>query len=274
MPFDAPRLTLSIALLALSAPATAQAQALCQSETRTDPLNWTYYPSRPFSGRNGFLSAGAEDIVADDEHFRDALSAAILAPKSDHDLTARARVDVSDAVAHVESYLFGYGEAGIELLLEARIDGVVKCSQSLPLYIARYNEHGTPAPGVRNLACNFTRAPGAAKFVDIKVTAHAWVTVGGLASAYSHFNATVQQISLTKCSGTCAGSCNGRSAAGCFCDDACVGFGDCCRDYAPRCDTDSCWNRCDLSSPDGSCYCDDLCTGYGDCCDDFTAACQ
>jgi hypothetical protein len=35
---------------------------------------------------------------------------------------------------------------------------------------------------------------------------------------------------------TCAGSCGGQSDAGCYCDDLCQTFGDCCPDYEAVCD--------------------------------------
>jgi hypothetical protein len=36
---------------------------------------------------------------------------------------------------------------------------------------------------------------------------------------------------------TCAGACGGQSDAGCWCDDACVSYGDCCPDYEAACST-------------------------------------
>jgi Somatomedin B domain len=37
---------------------------------------------------------------------------------------------------------------------------------------------------------------------------------------------------------SCSGACGGQSAAGCWCDDQCEGFGDCCPDLQARCGTD------------------------------------
>ena len=37
---------------------------------------------------------------------------------------------------------------------------------------------------------------------------------------------------------TCDGSCTGQSPAGCWCDDQCFGFGDCCADICDFCDSD------------------------------------
>ncbi len=34
---------------------------------------------------------------------------------------------------------------------------------------------------------------------------------------------------------SCAGSCGGQAAAGCWCDDGCSSYGDCCTDYAAFC---------------------------------------
>lgn len=36
--------------------------------------------------------------------------------------------------------------------------------------------------------------------------------------------------------GTCAGACGDQSAAGCWCDEACAGYGDCCSDKGAVCD--------------------------------------
>jgi hypothetical protein len=69
----------------------------------------------------------------------------------------------------------------------------------------------------------------------------------------------------------CTAHCGGRSPDGCFCDDECLGYGDCCADYVSVC-TDSCIGHCGGS--EGSCYCDDACTGYGDCCYDYVPECR
>ena len=37
---------------------------------------------------------------------------------------------------------------------------------------------------------------------------------------------------------TCEGSCGGASASGCYCNDACVEYGDCCPDACEQCGVD------------------------------------
>ncbi|GMV41342.1 MAG: hypothetical protein AMXMBFR64_30580 [Myxococcales bacterium] len=76
---------------------------------------------------------------------------------------------------------------------------------------------------------------------------------------------------------SCAGACGGQSPDGCWCDDACTGYGDCCPDYAALCAAGpppaSCEGACGGQSPAG-CWCDNACTGYGDCCPDYAAICK
>ena len=104
---------------------------------------------------------------------------------------------------------------------------------------------------------------------------------------------------------SCEGFCGGQAAAGCFCDDLCTAYGDCCPDAvelvsgwervsfdkkkkglvaAESMDGCKCWEQCGLSggAPPGvescegfcggqasaGCFCDDLCTFYNDCCPD------
>lgn len=71
---------------------------------------------------------------------------------------------------------------------------------------------------------------------------------------------------------SCAGECGGASPGGCWCDAACVSYGDCCDDYAPQCNADSCWGSCDTRAP-GGCWCDAACTSFGDCCADKVPVC-
>ncbi|MBT8492343.1 MAG: hypothetical protein KJO07_04730, partial [Deltaproteobacteria bacterium] len=41
--------------------------------------------------------------------------------------------------------------------------------------------------------------------------------------------------------GSCLGSCGSKSQTGdCYCDDACEGYGDCCEDYQPICNSGTC----------------------------------
>ncbi len=92
-------------------------------------------------------------------------------------------------------------------------------------------------------------------------------------------------------------SCGGQAPGGCWCDDACVGYGDCCFDgpcsTGATCGDGSCddgencesceadCGPCDEPDPTscletdscggkapGGCWCDSLCTHYGDCCGD------
>ena len=72
---------------------------------------------------------------------------------------------------------------------------------------------------------------------------------------------------------SCDGLC-GEAAADCFCDAACVSFGDCCSDAQTVCDlsgSDSCEGSCGDSA--GSCWCDAACVEFGDCCSDAEAVC-
>jgi hypothetical protein len=70
---------------------------------------------------------------------------------------------------------------------------------------------------------------------------------------------------------SCDGNCGGQAPGGCFCDDLCEQFGDCCADKEEECDADpnSCIdsNTCGGQAP-GGCFCDSLCVQFGDCCDD------
>lgn len=252
----------------------AHAQAACETVVKTDFHNWSYSPSRPASLENGLLSVLANDIIADDEHDRDTASTQILTRRSDEEMTARARVDLLDSLADADTWLFGYAEAGLELFLEARDStGTLLCSDREEVYIARWNETGTPND-TRSLSCDLpARTAGDQEFITLSVEAHAWITVGGAAGATARMNAQILDVQLEGCSGTCSGSCGGNAGT-CFCDSACAAFGDCCADYAPTCSPDSCWEGCGGSAPSGACFCDDLCTSLGDCCTDFADACE
>jgi hypothetical protein len=69
-------------------------------------------------------------------------------------------------------------------------------------------------------------------------------------------------------------TCGGQAPGGCWCDDQCAQFGDCCADgpceetEAPP-SPDSCLqsDTCGDQAP-GGCWCDSQCTQFGDCCDD------
>src|SRR5262249_50860008 len=92
---------------------------------------------------------------------------------------------------------------------------------------------------------------------------------------------TAQVIQLscndpTKC-GPCVGFCGGQSPAGCFCDAACVQFGDCCPGVQSVCGCSGascgqCNGFCGGQSSAG-CWCDGQCHGFGDCCFGKVAAC-
>lgn len=73
---------------------------------------------------------------------------------------------------------------------------------------------------------------------------------------------------------SCSGLCGDKAPGGCFCDDKCETFGDCCPDKKSACDgvTPSCAGACGFQSVDG-CWCDELCENYGDCCADRVEVC-
>lgn len=78
--------------------------------------------------------------------------------------------------------------------------------------------------------------------------------------------------------GSCVGSCGGQSPDGCWCDEYCSGYGDCCTDYdavcngTPEPDPNSCEGYCGQRAP-GGCWCDTACSSYGNCCADYEALC-
>jgi V8-like Glu-specific endopeptidase len=75
---------------------------------------------------------------------------------------------------------------------------------------------------------------------------------------------------------SCSGVC-GRTPdfGGCWCDDACTQFGDCCSDKAEVCGSGDppCLNRCGSFQSGAACQCDALCANYGDCCSKFFDTC-
>lgn len=91
-------------------------------------------------------------------------------------------------------------------------------------------------------------------------------------------------VAVVEAEGTCGGACGGQASAGCYCDAACVGYGDCCADYHDLCAAEpaapqapppymSCNGYCGNMAP-GGCYCDQACLGYGDCCGDYGDTCE
>jgi hypothetical protein len=77
---------------------------------------------------------------------------------------------------------------------------------------------------------NTLRALGALSFFAICMSCTVDVTPDEAVQANAR-GATAQQIE----DGTCAGSCGEQSDDGCWCDDQCESFGDCCSDYLPEC---------------------------------------
>jgi hypothetical protein len=66
------------------------------------------------------------------------------------------------------------------------------------------------------------------------------------------------------------GSCGGMTPSGCWCDAACINYGDCCFDGpCTTPDPHSCFasGACGGQAP-GGCWCDAACAGYDDCCAD------
>jgi len=75
---------------------------------------------------------------------------------------------------------------------------------------------------------------------------------------------------------SCVGNCGQQAPGGCWCDDQCVNFGDCCADKAAACDAppdpNSCVGNCGQQAP-GGCWCDTQCSQFGDCCGDKFSIC-
>lgn len=80
---------------------------------------------------------------------------------------------------------------------------------------------------------------------------------------------------------SCEGLCGTTepTSAGCYCDAACVQYGDCCSDYDELCGGGgggdlSCEGLCgSTAATAGGCYCDEACVQYSDCCADYEALC-
>ncbi len=96
---------------------------------------------------------------------------------------------------------------------------------------------------------------------------------------------------------SCVGYCGAKTPGGCWCDDLCAKYNDCCADKIKVCDNpqptpeptpeptptptpeptptpnpSSCTGYCGAKTP-GGCWCDDLCSNYGDCCTDKVQVC-
>jgi len=74
---------------------------------------------------------------------------------------------------------------------------------------------------------------------------------------------------------SCKGSCGQKSPDGCYCDELCEKYKDCCPDKKDVCNPLTCSNNCGkkVSFNGKSCYCDSVCERYGDCCDDKSTHC-
>ena len=75
---------------------------------------------------------------------------------------------------------------------------------------------------------------------------------------------------------SCVGVCGKQAAGGCWCDELCTQYGDCCADKVAACapkPVASCEGYCGKKAADG-CWCDELCAQYGDCCADKDATCK
>ncbi|MFV8756029.1 trypsin-like serine protease [Nannocystaceae bacterium ST9] len=72
---------------------------------------------------------------------------------------------------------------------------------------------------------------------------------------------------------SCAGVCGAKAPGGCWCDDNCSQYGDCCGDVLAECKpAQSCDGSCGGKAPSG-CWCDSQCAQYGDCCGDKAQLC-
>ncbi len=94
---------------------------------------------------------------------------------------------------------------------------------------------------------------------------------------------------------SCKGYCGKKSPGGCWCDELCFKYNDCCDDIKIECkdippptptptptttptpspdpNPKSCKGYCGKKSP-GGCWCDDLCEKYNDCCSDKQKLCN
>jgi agmatine/peptidylarginine deiminase len=93
----------------------------------------------------------------------------------------------------------------------------------------------------------------------------------GTCAAGSTCNASGQCVATA--GGSCVGKCGVQSGPnGCWCDNQCAQYGDCCADYQQVCVVGTCEGNCGGKS-DGACYCDAQCTQSNDCCTDYQAEC-
>ena len=105
------------------------------------------------------------------------------------------------------------------------------------------------------------------------------------------FDCSLENCQLPEGADSCEGYCGAQNPAGCYCDELCSQYGDCCSDYEEICGGGgqtgggqtgggqtgggdaSCVGYCGGQNPEAGCYCDELCAQYGDCCADIDIAC-
>src|SRR3989339_902903 len=78
----------------------------------------------------------------------------------------------------------------------------------------------------------------------------------------------------TDASKSCVGQCGAKAPGGCWCDEKCAQFGDCCADKGSACDGAAltCQGACGEQAASG-CWCDAECERFGDCCPDKLERC-
>ncbi len=96
------------------------------------------------------------------------------------------------------------------------------------------------------------------------------------------------EIARLDVSGSCVNSCGDFSPQGCWCDEICEFYEDCCKDISKTCsrsatrtaskkaippDSNACSGYCNEKAPAG-CWCDALCERIGDCCPDVKGQCN
>ena len=123
------------------------------------------------------------------------------------------------------------------------------------------------------LCCKFLHSPPHVSFSPLSLLSH-------------HLCARCLQagslgVLIPPATTSCEGFCGGQAPAGCFCDDLCTFYDDCCPDAVELClgggsgtppATASCEGFCGGQAPAG-CFCDDLCTAFNDCCPDAVELC-
>ncbi|MCO4760030.1 MAG: hypothetical protein KC502_00885 [Myxococcales bacterium] len=90
-------------------------------------------------------------------------------------------------------------------------------------------------------------------------------------------NSSKTAASCKATGGSCVGICGKQSPSGCWCDDKCSQYGDCCGDFSKTCacganPLSSCNGKCGGKGA-GGCWCDANCVILKDCCDDKPKCC-